>query len=503
MLVGFRIKKEKEVCGMKNWKTRIPGIVITVLAAIATVVFVVVLGMSRMLPTKYLILGTVAAVLVVAACALFTRSTKNKFQFTFGTVIAVLMTVVFAAGSFYLQATMNVLNDFSEVQVIETPVGVFVREDDPAQTIEDAKDYTFGVLSNMDTENTEKTLDELNTLLGQFVETQSYEGITQLADGLLLTEVDAIILNTAYLDLYEDLEGYTEFEFQIRELETIVLKEEVKVEKSDKKEKDEDPHVFSVYIGGSDSRGSINQQARNDVNIVATVNTETKQVLLVTTPRDYYVPLSISNGSRDKLTHAGIYGIEVSRDSVGMIYDTEIDYYFRINFSGVERVVDALGGITVNNDYAFSTYSGQYYPAGEVYLDSSNVLPYARDRKMSGGEEARGKRQLKVIEGCINKAMSPDILTKYTQLLDSVSDCIIMDVPSSEISNIVRQQLEDGGDWNITRYAVSGWGDSQQPWSMSQYAYVTWPYEDDIEKAKELMQAVRDGEIITEAMLTE
>lgn len=488
---------------MKNRKIRIPGIVITALAALATVIFIVVLGMSQMLPTKYLILGALAAILVVVACALFTRSTKNKFQFTFGTIIAVLMTVVFAAGSFYLQSTMNVLNGFSDVQVIETPVGIFVRSDDPAVTVEDAKDYTFGVLSNMDVENTEKTLEELNTQLGQYVSTQSYEGITQLADALLLTEVDAIILNTAYLDLYEDLEGYTEFEFQIRELDTIVIKEEIKVEKQNKNKKDEDPHVFSVYIGGSDSRGSINQQARNDVNIVATVNTETKQVLLVTTPRDYYVPLSISGGSRDKLTHGGIYGIEVSKDTLSLLYDTEIDYYFRINFSGVERVVNALGGITVYNDYDFSTFTGQYYPAGEITLTGENVMAFARDRKMSGGEEARGKRQMKVIEGCINKAMSPEILTKYTQLLDSVSDCIVMNVPSSEISGIVRQQLENGGDWNITRYAVTGWGDSQQPWSMSQYAYVMWPDEDTVQKAKDLMQAVRDGEIITEAMLTE
>lgn len=486
---------------MKNWKTRLPGILITVLAAVSTVVFVVILGLSRMLPVKYLILGAIAAVFVNVACALFTRNVKKKFQFTFGTVIAVLMSVVFIVGSFYLQVTMNAINNLSDVQTIETPVGIFVLTDDPAQSIEDAKDYNFGVLSNMDVENTEKTLDELNTKLGQYVSTQSYDGLTQLADGLMLHECDAIILNTAYLDLYDDIDGYTEFEFQIRELETIILTEEIETAKPEKK--DEDPHVFSVYIGGSDSRGSINQQARNDVNIIATVNTETKQVLLVTTPRDYFVPLSISNGIRDKLTHAGIYGIEVSRDTLGLLYDIDIDYYFRINFTGIQRVVNALGGITVNNDYSFSTYTGDYFPAGEVYLDGSNVLPFARDRKLSGGEEARGKRQLQVIEGCINKAMSPDILLKYTQLLDSVSDCIQMDVPSSEISNIVRQQLENGGEWNITRYAVSGWGDSQMPYSMSQYAYVTWPDEDMVEKAKDLMQAVRDGEVITEAMLAE
>ena len=145
----------------------------------------------------------------------------------------------------------------------------------------------------------------------------------------------------------------------------------------------------------------------------------------------------------------------------------------------------------------------QFYPEGEITLTGSNVMAFARDRKLSGGEEARGKRQLKVIEGCINKAMSPEILTKYTTLLDSVSTFIKMDIPSSEISKIVRNQLENGGDWNVTRYAVSGWGDHQKPWSMAENAYVMWPDEDTVEKAKDLMEAVYNDEIITEAMLTE
>lgn len=489
---------------LKIEKTRIPGLVVSAVAAVATVAFLVVLGLSAMLPTKYFVLGAVAAVLVTTACALFTRDIRNKLQFTFGAVIAVLMSIVFIVGAVYIQLTMNTLNAFSDVDTIETPVGIYVRADDPAETIEDAKDYTFGVLANMDVENTAKTLDEMSILLKKDVTTQGYESLTQLADALLSGETGAMILNTAYLQMYSDIEGYAEFEYAIRELETIVLTEEVEKEKPEKDDKkDEKPHVFSVYIGGSDSRGSINQQARNDVNIIATVNTETKQVLLVTTPRDYYVPLSISGGVRDKLTHAGIYDIEVSKDTLAMLYDTEIDYYFRINFTGVEKVVDALGGITVYNDYAFSTFTGQYYPEGEITLTGSNVMAFARDRKLSGGEEARGKRQLKVIEGCIDKAMSPEILTKYTTLLDSVSKFIKMDIPSSEISSLVRNQLENGGDWNVTRYAVTGWGDSQKPWSMAENAYVMWPDEDTVEKAKELMEAVYNDEIITEAMLTE
>lgn len=482
---------------MKKSKKWIPGAVLSTIMTVIVAAFIVIVAMSQMLPVKYLVLSCTAVVLVAVACALFMRSTENKFQFTFGAVIAILMSAVLGLVAVYLQLTMNTLNKMTEIKTVETPVGIFVRAEDPAVTVDDAKGYTFGVLSAMDTENTEKTVEELNARYGAEIETVAYDGLVEIMDGLLNGETDAMILNIAYLEVFDGFEGYEDVESRLRELEVITIKTEMKVEVATKTEK-EHPHIFSVYIGGSDSRGSLSLQARNDVNIVLTINTETRQVLLVTTPRDYFVPLSISGGARDKLTHGGIYGIEVSKDTLAMLYDTDIDYYFRINFVGVQKMVDALGGVTVNNQYAFTSYDGNYYPAGEITLNSSNVLGYARDRKNSGGDEARGKRQMEIIEACINKAMSPDILMRYTSILESLESCINMTVPYSELATIVRQQLSDGGDWNIQMYAVSGWGDSQKPYSMSQYAYVMWPDEATVEKAQELMRMVKDGEIITD-----
>ncbi|MBQ2668760.1 MAG: LCP family protein [Clostridia bacterium] len=493
---------------MRNFKKHIPGLLITLITAGLSVLFILVLLWSRMLPAKYFLLGSAAIVLVATAAGLLVRSTAYKVQFTFGTIISVLMTFVMVLGSVYLMKTMVTLNNISSVTTVHTPVGIFVRADDPAVSVDDAKDYDFGILSALDTDNTIKTVEELTAKYAAPVKTNAYDGIAQMVDGLLNGETDAMILNLAYLDLFEEMDGYKDVESKIRQLEVITIENVVEVkkpgifgnkdnDKNDPKEEKEEPHVFTVYIGGSDSRGALSMQARNDVNIIATVNTETKQVLLVTTPRDYFVPLSISNKVPDKLTHAGIYGPEVPVETLEMLYGTEIDYYFRINFAGVETLVDALGGITVNNKYEFMAMKKYYIPAGEVTLNGAEALAYARDRKNSGGDEARGKRQMEIISAAIDKAISPDILLRYTSILDSVEDCIDMSIPYDEIADLVRMQLKDNQDWDIVMYSVSGVGAVRQPWSMSTNAYVMLPDYETVDQAAEMMRRVRSGEIVS------
>lgn len=142
---------------------------------------------------------------------------------------------------------------------------------------------------------------------------------------------------------------------------------------------DQDKDCYTIYISGIDNRGGLIEKSRSDVNIIATLNTSTKQLLLVSTPRDYYVPLSISGGVPDKLTHAGIYGVDVCVDTLEMLYDIEIDYYVRMNFDGFVNIIDALGGITVYSDYEFD--SGAYhFDQGENTLNGEQALVFARER---------------------------------------------------------------------------------------------------------------------------
>lgn len=484
---------------MGRWKGRIPGLIISLVMAVIVAVFIVVLARTQLVPGKILILGSIAVVMIAAAAALLVRNAAYKVQFVFGAILAVLLAAVLAVATNYLHVTMNTLSRISATRTQYTPVGVYVRTEDSAQNIGDAADYEFGILAALDRENTDDTISQINTTLGRSVQTEEYAGITQLVDGLLAGDCDAIVLNLAYLDVIAELENYADIESEIRQLELLSVESVV-----------EEPQqtvdtgsvnvqeVYTLYISGSDSREGLHTVGRSDVNIIATINTQTRQILLVTTPRDYYVPLSISGGVPDKLTHAGIYGVNVSMETLEMLYDIDIDYYFRLDFTGFKGIVDALGGITLYNDIEFSR--GQYYyPVGTNVLGGDAALQFARERySFIDGDIQRGKNQLKVISAIIDKALSPEILVNYTSILESLEDCFDMNVPYNDIAAIVRRQLSDGGSWNIVQYSVTGFGDSQIPYSMSDYAYVMQPDYETVNTAKALMQSVRDGEIISD-----
>lgn len=236
--------------------------------------------------------------------------------------------------------------------------------------------------------------------------------------------------------------------------------------------------------------------SRSDVNIVATVNTETHKVLLVSTPRDYFVPLSISSGISDKLTQAGIYGINVSKDTLGMLYQRDINYYFRVDFNGFEKIIDSLGGITVVPDYTFDTKNSQGYSfvEGENFVNGSQALAFARERyAFTEGDRQRGKNQLHVIEGVIKKAMSPALLKNYSKTMDSLAGSFETNIPYDMIADLVRQQLSDGGQWSVESYSVDGSGASKVPYSMNVSAYVRIPDMNTVNTAIEKMDEIEAG----------
>ena len=237
----------------------------------------------------------------------------------------------------------------------------------------------------------------------------------------------------------------------------------------------------------------VSSNGRSDVNILASVNTATHKVVLISTPRDYYVPLSISGGAKDKLTHAGIYGIDVSMDTMAMLYDVNVDYYFRVNFSGFEDIIDALGGVTVNSDYAFT--AGNYsYTQGDNQMDGAKALTFVRERHaFAEGDRQRGKNQMALIQAVIQKALSPELLVNYNSFMDSLSGSFETSVPYDLISTVIREQLSNGGSWSISTYSVDGTGDSQVPYSMSQKAYVMVPDQSTVDTAKQMIQDLYEG----------
>ncbi|MFQ6805373.1 MAG: LCP family protein [Lachnospiraceae bacterium] len=222
---------------------------------------------------------------------------------------------------------------------------------------------------------------KLNEELGISIAVKEYDSLTALVDGLFNGETNAVILNSAYLDVLEEMEGYEDIRERLREVTVTHVETEVPQTAASDQEtaSSGDQTVFAVYISGVDTRSTqLIANSRCDVNILAVINADTRQVVLISTPRDYYVPLSISDGVPDKLTHAGIYGVQVSMDTLSMLYDTPIEYYFRVNFTGFKDIIDALGGVTVVSDYTFDTknVAGYHFDEGENYMDGDAALAF-------------------------------------------------------------------------------------------------------------------------------
>ena len=241
---------------------------------------------------------------------------------------------------------------------------------------------------------------------------------------------------------------------------------------------------FSVYLSGIDVYGDIKQTSRSDVNVIMTVNPNTKQILLTTTPRDYYVPLSVSNGVPDKLTHAGIYGVDCSVKTLEKLYDIDIDYYVRVNFTSIQKIVDLLGGVKVYSDYDFTSDWGPSFKKGYNKVNGKQALAFCRERHhFADGDYQRGRDHQHMIEAILNKAMSPDILPNYAKLLKTVSKNFQTNMSTKEIMALCKMQLNDMSQWTIKFANAEGTGASRKTYSMpSRFAYVCMPDYNSVDK---------------------
>lgn len=474
------------------WNSRKLGILLIDIQLLITIVFLGLLFILNLIPAKYLI-PLIMVFILLWAFTLFTQFFRKHGKT--GKIVSIIVCIILALGSYYLFKTHITISDISGASTKTDEISILVLKDDEAQSIQDAKNYMFGIQETLDRENTDNTITSVNEELDTEIEIKTYTEFGPQIDALYNKEIGAIIINEAYRESI--IETYPTFTDDTKVLSSNIIETAVAIKESDK-EVTKDP--FVVYISGIDTYGSISSTSRSDVNIIATVNPETKQVLLTSTPRDYYVELPVSNGQKDKLTHAGIYGIDVSMETLENIYGIDIDYYVRVNFTGFEDIIDALGGITVDSDYTFTSIWGPSFTKGENNLNGEEALAFSRERfAFADGDNQRGKNQMKVIMAIIDKAASPAIVTNYTSLLGSVKGSFETNMSSNKISSLVKMQMDDTASWNVVSNSVTGTGDSKAAYSSgSQLLYVMVPDESSITVAKDKMQQVVDGETITE-----
>lgn len=457
----------------------------------------VVLLMLNILPVKFLVV-IFGLLLFLDAFALASQYTRSAH--IVGKIDCVLMIGLLAFANIYLIRANATLFNITDSNYKIDRIAIAVLSDDPAYTLADAADYTFGAQYISGSDKVEQAIVEASEEIGQDLYYTTNDDIYELVDALYNGEVDAIIYNTAYTDSI--MEIHPQFEQEVRELQSIEIKTQLEKNKDDKKVTKE---AFTVYISGIDTEGKIETTSRSDVNMLVTVNPTTKQILLTSIPRDYYVTLpGVSDGSYDKLTHAGLYGVQCSMDTLSELFGVKIDYYARVNFTTLRDMVNALGGVNLDSRYEFTTISGEYFVEGMNYeVDGDAALAFARERyNLPNGDNDRVMNQQIVLKAIINKCVSPAILMGYMGIMDSLSDRFETSLSQSQISSLVRMQLGDGAKWQILSSSVSGYNSSNYCYSAGDAElYVMEPDYDSVNTVSDFITRMRNGELLSEEEL--
>lgn len=466
-------------------KSHSAGKIIVFIQILVSAVLLLQLKTSGLIPQRYFLI-VLAVLAVIAVFNMFLQFRKSKI-FILGIVLSLLVIVFSAAAVVGIQSAVGVMDSIRSLDYQTHDMVVVVKADDKAEQLQDIANYRFGIQKASDTENTEKMMEDIETTLGRTVKIQAYDNIQQEAEALLSGRIEAAVYNNAFSGILEEyIEGYSE---QVKEIYRYGV--EVPVEAQTEEPADIQA-PFNLYISGIDVNGPISTTSRSDVNIIVSVNPEEHKILLTSTPRDYYVTIpGISGEQRDKLTHAGIYGVDKSMETLENLYGIDISYYAKVNFTSVVEIVDALGGVDVDSPYEFST-SKYHFNQGINHLDGDMALAFARERySFTSGDNQRGKNQEILLTALIQKAMSPAILKNMGSLIDTLSSSVETNMGREQMTALISQQLADGSQWTIESTAAVGAGDTQACYSSgSQPLYVMWPNEDSVENIKGKIEEV-------------
>ncbi|HIV47989.1 MAG TPA: LCP family protein [Candidatus Acutalibacter stercorigallinarum] len=414
-----------------------------------------------------------------------TRGQKAAWALAAGAAALVLAAV--GAVAYY----GNILHGAVEQATAREPdravVGVYVEAGDPAQSLEDTAGYAYGAAAGEP--HGEQAQAALRQRLGE-VEIASSPTAFALADRLKAGEVRAILLGDAYAQALSEAPGYQWTARRLRQVGSLELELEDTPEPLAVPE--DLPRRFLVYLSGTDTFGSAATRARSDVNILAAVDTQEKKLLLVATPRDFYVTFPETGGAGDKLAHAGIYGVEASAAALEGLYGVAVNYWVKLNFTGFVELIDALGGVEVYSDQAFTVEPIRTYQQGYNQLTGLEALAFARERySFPDGDYQRAKNQMEVIRAVVEKCSSFALVQNFRPVLEAAGEHLETNMPKEHLYGLAAQQLGDPGPWTVETYTAQGESAYRETYSMpGQELYVILPGEDSVQEAKEKLAAV-------------
>lgn len=468
-------------------KRNLIGCICGVLLIVITAVFLFTLNKINAIPDNYfkIILIGVSIVTVITSIILFLN--VNSISFKVLKVLSYIVTIIlifgYSFGMIYLNKTLHFIGNIESIKKEVTSYYVVVLKDSKYEEISDLYGKTMLYYINTDE-------DVLSKLKLELIYSTT-KNIEQLKDKLYTKKVESILISDL---IKEDLEDkYEDFSSKTRILQTIDITKEV--EDITKKVSIKNT-AFNVLISGMDSYGNINKTTRNDVNMVVTINPNTNKLLLTSIPRDYYVQLHGKKGYKDKLTHAGIYGINTAVQTIEDLFNIDINYYVKVNFTTVVDLVDKIGPIEIYSDKDLNL-DGCKYVFGNNAVNGKCALRFARERhSYLEGDNHRVKNQQEVIKGIFNKLKSsPNILADYNSVLEVMNGKFATNIEMSELTSFIKYEVEDIGKYEIISTQVDGTGSMEYTYSYPhQKLYVMFPNEQSVSNAKEGIEKILNGE---------
>ena len=404
----------------------------------------------NILAFRYLNVITAAVVILVALVSLLLIIYRKAEKFTiFFLTLAILVSSVsfFALQQFVgFTSHINSTSNYSEYSM-----SVVVLKDSEVHNVTQLDSVTGP--TDTDNENIQKLIADIKTSQSKELTVEQSTSYLAAYKSLVSGEAKAIVLNSVFENIIES--EYPDYASKIRKIYTKNITKEVAAPKVSKNKS------FNVYVSGIDTYGPISSVSRSDVNILMTVNRDSKKILLTTTPRDSYVPIADGgNNQKDKLTHAGIYGVDSSIHTLENLYGVDINYYVRLNFTSFLKLIDLLGGVDVYNDQEFTSRHGKFhFPVGNVHLDSEQALGFVRERySLADGDRDRGRNQQKVIVAIIQKLTSTEALKNYSDIIQGLQDSLQTNMPIETMMDLVNAQLESGGSYKVNSQDLKGTG---------------------------------------------
>ena len=451
--MSSRTNRKQKRTSNRSWGMVNVGL--TILYAILALVLLFTMFNYNFLSFRFLNIIITIGLLVVLAISIFLQKTKKSPLVT--TVVLVIFSLVSLVGIFGFKQMIDITNRMNQTAAFsEVEMSIVVPKD---SDIKDVSQLTsVQAPTKVDKNNIDTLMSALKKDKKVDLKVDDVASYQEAYDNLKSGKSKAMVLSGSYASLLESVDS--NYASNLKTIYTYKIKK-----KNNNSAKQVDSKVFNIYISGIDTYGSISTVSRSDVNIIMTVNMNTHKILLTTTPRDAYVKIPGGGADQyDKLTHAGIYGVETSEQTLENLYGIKIDYYARINFTSFLKLIDQLGGVTVHNDQAFTSLHGKFdFPVGDIQMNSEQALGFVRERySLDGGDNDRGKNQEKVISAIVNKLASLKSVSNFTSIVNNLQDSVQTNMSLDTINALANTQLDSGSKFTVTSQAVTGTGSTGQ-----------------------------------------